>query len=259
MVARREPAPGRPKPARTLGETAKPPRDDVPVVATAWRPSYRLIASRYPTVSLFDGIANPADLEVVFAIEALTNPRLRNEIGQLNLVPPEERVSGAGSTPIMAAFTHLNPEGSRFSDGAYGVYYAAQDLDTAVAEVSHHRALFLARTAEGPIDIDLRLITAVLDAPLHDLRRLRASTPALYDPADYAAGQSLGRRLREAGSWGVLYHSVRQRGGLCAGLFRPRALKPAKEAAHIALHWDGARITHWYEKRAPQALGLSAR
>jgi hypothetical protein len=190
----------------------------------------------------------------VFAIEALTNPRIRNELGQLQLVPPEERVSGAGSTPIMAAFTHLNPDGSRFSDGSYGVYYAAQDLDTAVAEVSHHRALFLSRTAEAAIDIDLRLISATLDAPLHDLRKLRGSGAAVYDPANYGAGQALGRQLREAGSWGVLYHSVRHRGGLCAGAFRPRALQSVREAAHIALHWDGARITHWYEKRAPRTL-----
>jgi hypothetical protein len=227
----------------------------LPTHATVWKPSYRLIASRYPTVSLYDAIADPADLDVVFAIEALTNPRIRNELGQLQLVPRDERLSGAGSTPIMAAFTHLNPDGSRFSDGSYGVYYAAHDLDTVVAEVSHHRAVFLSRTAEPAIDIDLRLITAPLDAPLHDLRGLRRSAPAIYDPADYAAGQALGRRLREAGSWGVLYHSVRRRGGLCAGLFRPKALKPVREAAHIALHWDGARITHWYEKRAPNAVG----
>ena len=228
--------------------------DAIPVAATAWKPCYRLIASRYPTVSLYDDIADPADLEVVFAIEALTNPRIRDQLGQLQLVPPEERLSGAGSTPIMAAFTHLNPEGSRFSDGTYGVYYAAHDLDTAVAEVSHHRALFLSRTAEPAIDIDLRLITTTLDAPLHDLRRLRGSAAAVHDPVDYGAGQALGRRLREAGSWGVLFHSVRHAGGLCAGLFRPRALKPAREAAHIALHWDGARITHWYEKRAPKTV-----
>jgi hypothetical protein len=226
----------------------------IPVATTTWKPSYRLIASRYPTISLYDGIADPADLEVVFAIEALTNPRMRNDLGHLQLVAPEERVSGAGSTPIMAAFTHLNPEGSRFSDGSYGVYYAAQDLDTALAEVSHHRALFLSRTAEPAIDIDLRLITATLDAPLHDLRQLRSNAAAVHDPADYGAGQALGRSLRDAGSWGVVYASVRRRGGLCAGLFRPRALQSAREAAHIALHWDGTRITHWYEKRAPKAV-----
>ena len=196
--------------------------DEVPVRAVAWKPCYRLIASRYPTVGLYDAIADPADLEAVFAIEALTNPRLRNELGELQLVPADERISGTGSTPIMAAFTHLNRR-ARASDGSYGVYYAANDLDTAVAEVSHHRAVFMARTQEPAIDIDLRLILAPLDAKLHDLRGLRRSAPRLYDPVDYSAGRALGRQLREAGSWGVLYQSVRRDGGLRAGVFRPRA------------------------------------
>lgn len=219
-----------------------------------WRPCYRLIPSRFPTVGLFDRIADPADLDVVAAIEMLTNPRVRDEIGQLTLVPPEDRIAGPGSTPIMAAFTHLNPDGSRFSDGQYGVYYAADTMETAIAEVSHHRALFLARTREPAIDIDLRLIAADLDAPLHDLRPLRHSRPEVYDPERYGGSQDLGRRLREAGSWGVLYHSVRLAGGLCVGVFRPKALSRARQSRHLALHWDGHRITHWYEKKPPRVL-----
>jgi hypothetical protein len=226
----------------------------IPVRPTRWRPSYRLIPSRYPTVGLYDRIADPADLEVVYAIEALTNPRIRDEIGQLQLVAPEERVGGAGSTVIMAAFTHLNPEGSRFSDGSYGVYYAAQTVETAIAEVSHHRAVFLARTDEPPLDVDLRLITATLDAPLHDVGALGASAAALLDPVAYAAAQALGRELRAAGSWGVQFPSVRYPGGLCAGVFRPKALRNARSGTHIGLHWDGRRITHWFEKRGPHAL-----
>ncbi len=54
----------------------------------------------------------------------LVNPRLRNEAGAIHLVPPEERVTGPGATWVMAPFTHFNPNGSRFSDGTYGVYYA---------------------------------------------------------------------------------------------------------------------------------------
>jgi hypothetical protein len=226
----------------------------IPVTPTVWRPSYRLIPSRYPTVGLYDSIADPADLEAVFAIDALTNPRLRDEIGQLQLVPKEERISGAGSTAIMAAFTHLNPEGSRFSDGSYGVYYAAHSLDTAIAEVSHHRSIFLARTAEPAIDVDMRLITANLDAPLHDLRSLGKRGKAVLDPDSYSASQLLARQLREAGSWGVQFPSVRHSDGLCVGVFRPKGLRNAKSGAHIALHWDGQRITHWFEKRGPHTL-----
>jgi hypothetical protein len=227
---------------------------DIPLAPTHWRPCHRLIASRYPTVGLYDTIADPADLDAVFAIEALTNPRIRDEIGQLQLVPPEERVSGAGSTVIMAAFTHLNPEGSRFSDGSYGVYYAAHAIETAIAEVSHHRARFLSRTREPAMDVDLRAISAHLEAELHDLRSLGKRGAPLLDPNDYAAPQALARRLRDAGSWGVQFPSVRHEGGLCVGVFRPKALRHARTGAHIALHWDGARITHWYEKRGPHPV-----
>ena len=233
----------------------------VPLARVSWRPSYRLIASRYPTVGLYDAIADPADLDAVYAIEALTNPRLRDEIGELQLVPATERVSGPGATPVMAAFTHLNPEGSRFSDGSYGVYYAAHSLATAVAEVSHHRSAFLRRTDEPMIELDLRLITANVEADLHDLGKAGGGDPradrfaAALDPDRYGAPQGLGRALREAGSWGLRFPSVRDPGGECVGIFRPRALRHAKAAAHIALQWDGQRITHWYEKRDPHALG----
>jgi hypothetical protein len=227
---------------------------DIPLASTSWRPCHRLIASRYPTIGLYDEIADPADLDAVFAIEALTNPRIRDELGALQLVPPADRVSGVGSTVIMAAFTHLNPEGSRFSDGGYGVYYAALTLETAIAEVSHHRALFLARTREPAMDVDMRAISANLEAELHDLRGLGKRGAALLAPNHYAAPQALGRRLREAGSWGVVFPSVRFEGGQCVGVFRPKALRQARSAAHIALRWDGQRITHWYEKRALQTL-----
>jgi hypothetical protein len=228
--------------------------ETVPVRRVSWRPSYRLIPSRYPTVGLYDAIADPADLDVVFAIEALTNPRIRDELGELQLVPPRERVTGPGSTVVMAAFTHLNPEGSRFSNGSYGVYYAAQTLATAVAEVSHHRAVFLARTQEPAIDVDMRVINATLDANLHDLQALGERAAPFLDPDWYALPQQLGQRLRDAGSSGVRFPSVRDPGGMCVGAFRPRALKNARPGAHIALHWDGQRITHWFEKRGLHAL-----
>ncbi len=236
--------------------------EDVPVVPVCWKPSYRLIPSRYPTVGLYDAIADPADLDVVFAIEALANPRIRDQLGELALVPPDERVSGPGATTIMAAFTHLNPEGSRFSDGSYGVYYAANSLETAIAEVAHHRGVFLRRTAEPAIDIDMRLVTATVEAELHDLLDASAAGAAanegrfagVLDPDDYGPSQSLGRKLRAADSWGLRWPSVRHAGGECVGIFRPRALRNAKAAAHLALHWDGGRISHWYEKRAPHTV-----
>jgi RES domain len=222
--------------------------------SVAWLPCHRLIASRFPTVGLYDDVASPEDLDVVFAIEALTNPRVRQELGQLSLVPPAERVVGPGATLIMAAFTHLNPSGSRFSEGTWGVYYAADSLLTAVAEVSHHRAVFLARTAEPAIDIDLRWIQADLLDKLHDLRGQREAMPAVYDPLRYGASQDFARGLLEAGTHGIVYDSVRRPAGHCVALFKPKSLSNARAAGHIGLRWDGHAISHWFEKGAPHAV-----
>jgi len=205
---------------------------------TVWRPSHRLIPSRFPPVSLFDRVADPKDLDSIYALESLTNDRIRNEAGDLRLVPVDERIAGPGTTPIMAAFTHLNPEGSRFSDGSYGVYYCARTLDTALAEVRYHQERFLRRTREGPIRLELRLYLCDLAANLIDVRK-----HAEYQrPCDYAPGQRLGRALRASGKDGVLYRSVRHQGGLCAAIFRPRVLGRCRQSAHYAFHYDGTGI-----------------
>jgi RES domain len=231
---------------------------DLAVCDLDWTPCHRLVASHFPTVGLYDSIARPEDLDVVFAIEALTNPRLRQEMRALSLVPLAHRVTGPGATLVMAAFTHLNPEGSRFSDGSYGVYYAAHTLDTAIAEVSHHRARFLARTAEPAIDIDLRWIKADLRSAAHDIRAV--ATPAttalaeVYHPDQYGSGQVLGAALRKLGSAALVFDSVRHPGGQCVAVFAPKALSRARAAGHLGMHWDGRTITHWFEKREPHAV-----
>src|SRR5438876_7244656 len=118
---------------------------------TRWRPSHRVVPSRVPHIGLFDRVAAPEDLEAVVALEAMTNDRLREEAGELSLVAKEDRVAGPGTTPIMAAFTHLNPEGSRFSDGSFGVYYCAQKLETAVAQGRYNQEVVLLPTQAGTL------------------------------------------------------------------------------------------------------------
>ncbi|ADE16060.1 RES domain protein [Nitrosococcus halophilus Nc 4] len=221
-----------------------------PVSRAQWAPCWRLVPSRFPPVGLFDRVAEPEDLEIVFKIEALTNDRLRDEAGDIALVPPEERVSGPGTTPIMAAFTHLNPEGSRFTDGTYGVYYAADTIDTAIAETRFHRARFLAATKELPIEIDMRSYASDLDADLHDIRKMQAVMPDVYtpDPRGYVHAQALAKALRHTGSNGLTYESVRSPGGECVAIFRPRVLSPVRQGPHYCYVWNGEEITAIYQK-----------
>ena len=212
-----------------------------------WRPCWRIIPGRFPPIDIFERVANPTDLEAVIALEAMTDDRVRDEVGALHLVPPEDRISGPGSSLIMAAFTHPGPAGSRFSDGTWGVYYAADTLDTAVAETKHHRAEFMRATEEPAMELQMQVIAADITGDLHDLRGFGAAHPHLYDPDDYSAPQALARSLREAGSNGVAYDSVRHATSECVGVFRPRLLSDARQERHLGYRWDGDNISDVYE------------
>ena len=221
----------------------------VPISRIEWRPCWRIIPSRFPPIALFEKVADPGDLEAVFAIEALTNDRLRDEVGQLSLVPEADRVAGPGTSAIMAAFTHLNPQGSRFTDGSYGVFYAGLDLDTAIAETRHHRELFMKATDEPPQDLDMRVYAVDLAADLHDIRGLGHHRADLYHPDHYATAQVFAGTLQAGGSEGIVYASVRQRDGECAAVFRPRLLSNCRQERHLGYVWTGERIADVYEKR----------
>lgn len=222
----------------------------IPLSQIAWTSTARIVSSRFPPVGLFDEVADPADLAIVFEIEGLTNPRLREEAGDISLVPVEDRVSGPGTTPVMAAFTHLNPDGTRFSDGSYGVYYASKALETAVQESIYHRERFLRYSREPAIEIDQRVYYADIDAGLTDLRPFRETHPEWYDRDSYVASQQLGGELRKSGGNGIVYSSVRHAGGECIAVFRPCLLSPVTQGPHLTYVWDGNAIIEVYEKRA---------
>lgn len=215
-----------------------------------WSAACRIIPTRYPAVTLFDRVADAADFDALYALEAMTNERVRDELGHIERVAADDRVYGPGSGPIMAAFTHVNVLGSRFSDGAYGVFYAARELATAVAETRYHQARFLLATNEGALHLPMRLYHVAIDARLHDLRPAEAADAGIYDPDHYAPGQALGRALRSAASGGVVYRSVRRAGGQCAGLFRPRGASGCHHAAYLLYAWDGRQFTDVYERFA---------
>jgi hypothetical protein len=215
-----------------------------------WQQACRIVPTRYPAINLFDRVADAADFDALYALEAMSNERLRDEVGHVESVPREHRVYGPGSGPIMAAFTHVNVLGSRFADGSRGVFYAAHERATAVAETRYHQAAFLAATQQRAQHLPMRLYHVAIDARLHDLRPVGAVAEAVYDPVDYSASRALGARLYAAGAAGVVYRSVRHARGVCVGLFRPVGASGCVHAAYLLYAWDGQRFTDVYEKAA---------
>ena len=213
--------------------------DDLPM-SEVNEPVYRIILSRYPQVDLFERVSNPEDWDVLYAVESLTNPRLRDEVGDIRLVPPEDRVYGDGASWIMAAFTHppVDGRGGRFNRD-FGIYYCAADESVAIAESSFHRARFLRESRIEQTTQDMRVLRAQLTTSLHDVRQLTGQR--IYHPDDYGEAQQLGYTLRDAKSHGVHYQTVRVQ-GQCYGVMRPRALSDAIHWRYLRYHYDQGAI-----------------
>lgn len=218
-----------------------------PTTRLKWSPACRVIPSRFPAVGLFERVASPEDFDALYALEAMTNDRIRDEVGEISLVPAKERLFGPGSTCIMAAFTHLNPQGSRFSDGSYGVFYCARTRDTAIAETRYHSARFMQATAEPPMRMQMRLYSVEARGQATDLRAPSRADPRIVDPDDYRHAQGIGRQLRAAGSQGIVYPSVRHSGGECLAALRTGIVKNCLHAAYLEYNWNGRSIDAVFE------------
>ncbi len=167
-------------------------------------------------------------------------------IGNIDLIPEHRRVSGPGSSYLMAPLTHISTDRpSRFSDGTFGVLYLAQAFETALFETMYHHARFMAATREAPgWTSQFRELVMDLDGVLEDCTGLDAADPVLA-PDDYRAGQVLGRELRACGADGLVYPSVRHAGGMCAGLFYPDLVSAPVQGRHLDYHWDGVRVDYF--------------
>lgn len=206
------------------------------------QPSHRLIPSRFPPVALFTSVAEADDLEAVMELAGWTNDRLVAE--RLARLPRSEWVFGRPNASIvMAAFLHAPPVGARFSGPDLGAWYGAARIETGIAEVGHHlRRECWARGLSSQTR-HYRVYRARLEGAFHDLRQ--GGDASLYAPEDYAASQAFGEGLRASGSDGVIYDSVRHRGGIALCAYRPSKIVDVVQAEHFAItvHAEMARVT----------------
>jgi hypothetical protein len=206
-----------------------------------WEKSHRIIRTIYPPIDLFEDIAPPADWEILVAAEARFNPRIRDTVGNLALVPVERRVAGPTASLAMAAFTHVSrARPSRFSDGSYGAWYCGDRFEVALAETAYHFERFMRATAEPAGDSDFRELCAGVFGNF---------VPAPQDclaPQDWGPGQVFGRQQRIGGADGVIYPSVRFPKGMAAAVFWPDCIAlPILQARQFRYHWDGTRMTRY--------------
>ncbi len=217
--------------------------EDVSIIRFQCR-THRLVASRWPTVSVFDSVASPEDLEAALLLETLTNDRVTETLVRLGRLNRSEWVTGQpGATLVMAAFCHPAPGGGRFNTDVLGAWYCATEIETAIAETVYHHTKRLAHSTSGFRHvIQMRELISELDAEFIDVCELRVSHPELYDAESYVASQPFGEAKRRDGSNGIIYQSVRRTGGTNVVVYRPTLLPPVLQGDHFEYRWAGSPL-----------------
>lgn len=196
---------------------------------------------------MFEDVATESEFDAIYALQALTNPRILDELGDMALIDTGHIPFGIkGCSYATAPFTHLNKDGSRFSDGSFGVLYLADKMKTAIAETRYHQEKLLTAIKGLHYDtIVMRGLACQFSAELADLRVDNAEDMAsnpIYCSEDYTHSHACGIKHRKTDIGGLHYTSVRNPFLDCYALFSPQGVTEIIQSSHYEYIWDGERI-----------------
>ena len=225
---------------------------------------HRLIPSLYSEAGtvLAEIAGNDALLRDAILLDGATNDRIQGEQHGLAGISTYELVYGIPNAHIVnAALTHTHDAGSRFNDDTRGAWYAAEALETSVAEVTYHKARRLAELVVPELpgarpDRDISTYDdwlADFGTSFHVLSPAEEYADCLRPepvPACYAASQRLARRLLDQQSNGLVYWSVRRLGTRCLVCFRPALVYSPRVAERLEITLLASGEGYEHEVRA---------
>lgn len=214
----------------------------------AWDGAVRIQPWRHAEHALWSQLVSGDDLPGILALLQLTEPEMLRGLGELSRLDGLDWMRGEGAGWVLPAFTWGGP--ARFNDATFGCFYAAGELETAIAETVYHQERFLRSTEEPALELHVRVLRAELDAASVVHLEDDPDPPALYDPEDYGVSQAFGAVVRASRERGIAYRSVRREGGRCVVLFHPADVVRCVSAEALAYLWDGSSI-HRVERREP--------
>jgi hypothetical protein len=183
---------------------------------------------------VFDTVATPADLATVMALVGWTDDALVAE--RVARLPREDWVFGRpNASVVMGAFLHPPAGGGRFNDPVLGAWYAAGDLETAAREVGHHLWREAVATRKATMTRQYSAFEARIDGLFLDIKGERATRAEAYHPDDYGPSQIFGNPVRAAGGSGIIWDSLRHRGGVCVVSYRPGMILDVIETRQLEL------------------------
>lgn len=232
--------------SRTQDEGRNSGREDgIPKLASISRNNtHRLIPTRYAddAEGVLARLGLPqSQFDNLLQLDGATNDRVGGEANLLPGISVHELVFGVPYYHIInAAFTYARPGGTRFSSSYRGAWYAAFTGKTAQAEVAYHYAQGLRETDWREEEVvSYRNYLADFHSEFHDLRPGRRFEDCLA-PNSYGVSQRLAGDLLRKGSAGIVYPSVRHKGGTCIACFRPALVGNVRQGEKVVFTFPDA-------------------
>ena len=218
--------------------------DGVPVVTEAFPRTVRLVTTARLREAVLAPLVDAEDeLAALTEIEGATSSRLiAEERGIAGLRANELVYDVPHAHFINASFAYARPrQPNRFNGADRGAWYAALDVATCLAEVSYHLTAMLADAGDFRATVEYAEMLCSLAGDFLDLRQMPAHPSLDPDIAkSYPPGNALAERARAAGVNGIIYPSVRHRGGTCIAALRPAAVQSVRQGAVYRMIWRGS-------------------
>jgi hypothetical protein len=207
----------------------------------------RNIVSLRESRNLFDDLSgDPAEQALAQQVEIAVKPLQYHSPAPVIHRPFEE---AEWFNAIGWPFQHW--QGSRYSDGSFGVWYGADSVVASVYETACHWYHGVLLDAEGyageVVAIERRVYNVACDALILDLRPRVGEFPALLHKTDYTFTQQVGARLRREGHPGLITPSARYPQGLNYVVFNPATLSNPRVNCMLTYRLRGEHI--FVEKR----------
>jgi hypothetical protein len=149
----------------------------------------------------------------------------------------------AHSNFINASFSYFRPnELNRFNGSGRGAWYAALGTETCLAEVIFHMTRELQRVNKFETTVEYAEMFASFAGEFADLRKHSPKPDCLHpDPRiAYPAGNLFAERVRSESLNGIIYPSLRHKGGTCIVALWPHVVQSVVQGAVYRVQWNGS-------------------
>lgn len=216
--------------------------DGIPVVRDAFPRTVRLVSTARLRDSVLASLVAENEISDLAEIEGATSQRLVAQDRGSEFMTKETFVYGVPHAIfINAAFAYSKPLQPNRFNSTRGAWYAALDVETCQHEVKYHFWEFLHQADMTTATVHYTEMFASLAGEYLNLRAVPDHVSLNPDPAiGYPAGNALADTAHAQGLNGIVYPSVRHKGGTCFVALWPHAVQSVAMGDVYSFAWNGS-------------------